>query len=362
MARRLSHDLIYEAVLDDDAFSSLPQALAEASGARSSLMQWQHKSGDAQILAHSGYFTDDIMDQYAAHYVPHDLWLNAGLQSNLTNRMVNFDALVNDEVFLNSVIYNEFIRGIDDDTFRCMGAIFDTPFGMGAIGIHRGRRHDSFEPERIAEIEAFTTDLRRMMAIRGELIVARADKQAAQSSFDSLELAIMQVDGECRLLDGNVLADELLTSGLFRQVRGYLRASGPEGEAVKKAVRRATDPARPEASLLAIDDGRVNLSVTVSPLLVPGAKPRALILVKPPFGRQRDLDKHLMRLFGLSQAEAAISISLAEGLSPADIAERRQVAEGTVRVQVKTIMAKLGCRRQAQIAAAVLSLPPLRLS
>ena len=69
-----------------------------------------------------------------------------------------------------------------------------------------------------------------------------------------------------------------------------------------------------------------------------------------------------MQLFGLSQAEAQISIRLAEGFSPADIAEQRRVTDGTVRVQVKTIMAKLGCRRQTQIAAAVLSLPPLRLS
>ncbi len=360
MGHALTQDLIYEAILDDEAFAELPQALACAAGGRSALLHWRHAHGGAEVLVHSRYFTDEIMRAYAEHYSGDDLWLSAGLASGIRNQAVAMNTLVADDVFVRSVMYNEFIRPMDDDTFRCMGIIFDTPFGIGALGIQRGRHHDVFDQDAVAQINQYSTALKRMMAVRGELMAARTDRHAARSSFDSMELAIFQVDESGKVLDGNAQADELLRGGLgLRQVRGYLRAGGEDAEALKRSIARATDAA-PEASLLSIGEAR--LSVTVSPLRIPGAKRRALIMVKRPFGRQRDLDRHLMQLFGLSKAEARISISLAEGLSPADIAEQRQVAEGTVRVQVKTIMAKLGCRRQTQIAAAVLSLPPLRLS
>jgi DNA-binding CsgD family transcriptional regulator len=361
MGQALTQDLIYEAILDDEAFAELPQALASAAGGRSALLHWRHLHGGAEVLVHSRYFTDEIMRAYAEHYSGDDLWMSAGLASGIRNQAVAMNTLVADDVFVRSVMYNEFIRPMDDDTFRCMGIIFDTPFGIGALGIQRGRHHDVFDQDAVAQINQYSTALRRMMAVRGELMAARTDRHAARSSFDSMELAILQVDEYGKVLDGNARADELLrgSSGL-RQVRGYLRAGADNAEVLKRAIARATDAVSPEASLLSIGEGP--LSVTVSPLRVPGAKRRALIMVKRPFGRQRDLDRHLMQLFGLSQAEARISISLAEGLSPADIAEQRRVTEGTVRVQVKTIMAKLGCRRQTQIATAVLSLPPLRLS
>lgn len=364
MTRQLSQDLIYEAILDDGAFASLPGLLAEASGARSALMQWRTRSGETQILAHNGYFTDQHMAAYVAGFADHDLWLKVGLDRDRRNEVIGLDDLVGEEVFANSIMYNEFIRAMGDDTFRCMGAILDTPFGMGALGIHRGRGQKPFELRRVAEMNQFAASLRRMMAIRGELITRRADQDATRSSFDSLDLAILQVDSEGRLLDGNALATELLRDACGLSVRkGHVHAQGQRGPELKKAIARATDRAAPEASLLTVSaEGGVTLGLTVSPLRVPGARARALILIKPPFGRQTDLDKSLMRRFGLSRAEAQVSISLAEGLSPSDIAVRRQVAEGTVRIQLKTIMAKLGCRRQAQIAAAVLSLPPLRLS
>ncbi len=364
MAQTLSHDLIYEAILDEAAFACLPGMVAEAVGARSALFQWRHHNGDAQVLAHSGYFRDEHMAAYIAGYTGHDLWMLAGLNSGRKNQMIGFERLVTDDTFAKSIMYNEFIRSMGDDTFRCMGAIFDTPFGVGALGIHRGRSQDDFEAETIAGFNRFTADLRRMLAIRGELMAARTDKRATRSSFDSLDLAILQIDGDGRLLETNALADELLRDhGALTVSRGYLRASAKDGGALKKAIATATGREAPEATLLALADvDGQSLSVTISPLLVPGTKPRAMILIKPPIGNQRAVDKALMQLYGLSPAEAQVSISLAEGLSPADIAVRRQVSEGTVRIQLKTIMAKIGCRRQTQISAAVLSLPPLRLS
>jgi DNA-binding CsgD family transcriptional regulator len=50
---------------------------------------------------------------------------------------------------------------------------------------------------------------------------------------------------------------------------------------------------------------------------------------------------------------------LAEGSDPAEIADLRGVAIGTVRHQIKSIAAKMECRRQADIVRLVTTLPAL---
>ena len=59
MGLPLSQDLIYEAILDDEAFAELPQALASAAGGRSALLHWRHIHGGDEVLVHSRYFSDD---------------------------------------------------------------------------------------------------------------------------------------------------------------------------------------------------------------------------------------------------------------------------------------------------------------
>jgi DNA-binding CsgD family transcriptional regulator len=61
----------------------------------------------------------------------------------------------------------------------------------------------------------------------------------------------------------------------------------------------------------------------------------------------------LRQLYRLSSSEAAIAVLLAEGFAPDEIAAQRGAAIGTVRVQVKTVAAKMECRGQREIAAAV---------
>ncbi len=65
--------------------------------------------------------------------------------------------------------------------------------------------------------------------------------------------------------------------------------------------------------------------------------------------------------FGLSGAEARLIVALTEGLTPPEAAERFGVALGTVRVQLRSIYAKLGVKRQSEIVARVMRLlPPVR--
>lgn len=65
----------------------------------------------------------------------------------------------------------------------------------------------------------------------------------------------------------------------------------------------------------------------------------------------------LRRCFGLTMTEAQVAAAIAAGAASVRIAADRGVRVNTVRSQIKSIAAKLGCTTQSQIAAIVRSVP-----
>jgi len=68
-----------------------------------------------------------------------------------------------------------------------------------------------------------------------------------------------------------------------------------------------------------------------------------------------DVDQALMaRLFGLTEAEARVGAGLALGKDVQAMADEAGTTVNTVRTQLKSVMAKTGTRRQAELVATVL--------
>ena len=80
---------------------------------------------------------------------------------------------------------------------------------------------------------------------------------------------------------------------------------------------------------------------------------RCLLVVLSERKAARDLGADLARRFGLTRAEAAVALALADGLTAAEIAERRGASVHTVRNQVKSALAKTESRRQSDLARLV---------
>ena len=90
------------------------------------------------------------------------------------------------------------------------------------------------------------------------------------------------------------------------------------------------------------------------PLIMVGSyhyRYRAFLLVALQHHWPESIDRALADLFGLSKSERAVLAGLAQGMSSEQIAEARGRSLGTIRQQVKTILAKLGSPSQVQAAA-----------
>lgn len=357
----LRRETIYEAAYEDAMFEALPDLIRQACDARSVIVHFVDNAGDHLSMAHTGHWSETEIALYGA-MADKDILAEATARPDRINQFWNItEDLVSSTRFQNSEIHSRFYRPIGDDTLHAMGASFDTPWGVGAIGIHRGERASAFDEPALWAVQAFAGDLRRMLIIRSRLALGARREAQARAVLDRFSLAIFQIDADGRIWDANAEAHrlaELAGPALIRRSR--LEVGEPDADPLRRAIRLATQATGPEAGVVRLRAGPLEgWTLTVTPLPALGG-PRALVVVKT-LSDEQALTRRLQALFALSPAEAAVAAALSRGEALDDIASARNVSEATVRSQLKALFAKTGCRRQAQLVALIAGLPPIAL-
>ena len=359
MADQLRSEDIYDAMLDEDVFANLPARMAEAYGARSCVLWWSNGPA-AQVMAHNGYYPDAEMLNYAQNYTADDLWSIEGTRPQYVNRVMNCDELVSPTEYERSVFYNEWIRGMGDDTFHCLGIAVKTDWGYGFVGLHRGRTQGSFDENNTQAMERDIVHLRRMLTMRGSVSAGRQRAQDAEAVLDCVGDALITLTREGRIVHANAAAEAILrrSDGLC-VARGTLAARAQTADAaLRRAIAAATARSQSSASAVPVPrSGGGQYDLTVSALRTGSAPGLVLIALRDPDRQDPSLERRLAALYGLSKAEAQIAARLADGASPSEIAGVRGVSVETVRKQLKSLSDKLSCRRQSEIVAVVKALP-----
>lgn len=361
--KRVRSEEIYEAMLDDDAFTNLPTVMAEAYGARSCVLHWWGSEGSAQVMAHNGYYPDEEMANYAENYTDTDLWSLEGLRPERVNQVWNCDELVSPAAYEKSAFYNEWIRGMGDDTFHCLGTAVKTRWGFGFVGLHRGRSQGTFTAEKVRAMQRDIVHLRRMMSIRAKLTAGLERATRAEAVCDGVGEALITVTDAGQIIRANTSADRLLMrSDGLGAVKGVLFARTSAGDrALKNAIAAAARCSDSAATALAVPrrDGG-DYTLTVAALRRAAGPALVLVTVRDPDFVDTSVEPRLTAIYGLSRAEAEVAVRLSDGAGPADMALERGVSVETVRCQLKAIAAKLGCRKQTEIVSIVKSLPVAR--
>ncbi|HEX8444600.1 MAG TPA: LuxR C-terminal-related transcriptional regulator [Allosphingosinicella sp.] len=358
----ITPDQIYDALLDDHALSELCQRLARSFDARSTLLHWHYGDGTAEVLSHSGYFTDSQLADYALNYAAHDPWARAAAQLQPPNHAMRLDQLVSDEQFERSLFYNEYIRGMGDDTFRCLGVRVHNQWGNGMVALQRGKTQPAFAQADVAALGEIGVHLRRMLAVRGKFAALHRRLSSIEATMDALAQPALLVSADGRLVYANAAGEAALRSGdvLEAPQRKVEAAAAGSGAALRMAVQLAC-AASPSASAVQLRarKGRARIA-TVAPVRADGAARHALLILGEADGADPALLRHLCSLFQLTEAEAQIAKRIADGDDVRLIAEDRQVAVSTVRSQLKALSQKMHCSRQSEIVTIVKSIAPVR--
>lgn len=203
-------------------------------------------------------------------------------------------------------------------------------------------------------------------------VLPGAPRLSASAMLSAFQEPALLLDLRGGLHATNPSADRLLErASVIAERHGRLAAveAGSDSR-MAQALRRlgddaqrqdpATVPVRATVLLTrAGQESQVVLSLCTLPWSAAGTWWPAFVLARLHDPEQRtEVDRELLgALFELTPAEARVTAMLAEGHAPKDIASLSGVALGTVRTQLKSVFAKTGTCRQADLVRLVAALP-----
>jgi DNA-binding CsgD family transcriptional regulator len=349
---------ILRAALFPDAWHEALSEIAAACGVSSSYLIAQDRTHRGTTASAVSGFDPAVLDAFARHFQ----FLNPmreGWSKLASGTLCSHHSLVAQETWARSEFVNDWVL----------------PNGMtGATGIvlsqHLGRVYligiqTEGERSEIAGAGVFSRYGRLMchaLQVNLAMFGQRIDALSLRHSLDPATAAILVLGRSGVPVWANARAEALLVTGAHVRVsaNGRLELSDPDLSAQVAASlarprpsQRGTTTAggsRLTADLIPVDEALAG-ELVAEPLRR-ALSPWLVLVLSPP--RTPEAPDPLIVRFGLTAAEAAVARALAEGMTPAEIAEARGASAHTVRNQIKASLWKTGSRRQTELAALVL--------
>ena len=361
----LTAEEIYEAATDDETFASLASRLAELGNARSAVLHWRALDHARETeISMSGYFSESDMRIYDELPAGADLWGVAASLPSSRNRLTPMEALVSQGAYEKSIIYNEWIRRIGDDSFHGLGGTFENNSVIFEIGLHRGRRQEAFSGEELKRLQPLMRPLLQMATVRHRLKFEQSRSSLLSSALDTIGMAIFKLSCDGRVLHQNEAAETLVAAGDCLIVKNHRlqAASVADQAALKKAISDAALGYEQRAGAIRVrrTEGEPMIC-SIMPIFV-DAHRTIMLIARDPQEKDNSVPTRLRDIYRLSDAEAEVALAVAAGASMEEIAAKRATAVDTVRSQFKKLAAKMGCRRQNEVAGLISALPPLHSS
>jgi DNA-binding CsgD family transcriptional regulator len=272
----------------------------------------------------------------------------------------------------NSPFYQDFLIPYGG-RYMSVTKIVDDDDLVVALGVHRGAHKKPLDTDAILWLTRIRTHLVEAMSIYRHLRELHYERAAGRHLLDSLDYPIALVDALRGILFKNRAAAIALDAADYIVDRGGILGCRQQSDdaALTAAVRNLNLQADPQLRLPAIkefvrlhrasDGGPIGVFLSaLRPQEVMGAFGTAsaalLIFHDPKMKRQTD-PFILAEAFDLTPAEAQVAVALTQGKTAEQVAAARAVAIGTVRTQIKSLLAKTGAHRQGDLMRLIVSLP-----
>lgn len=291
---------------------------------------------------------------YKEHFFALDPFINLPL-----DQVVSLDQLIPEEELLASEYYRRYLEPAG--VFYILGA--DTLEANGLLArlrACRGKNEPPFgERERVL-FARVVPHVRRAITLHARLNHIESERDLYAGAIDRLSVGTVLVDEHGQIVSQNSVATELLNEqdGIALVGDRLHFNQREQGEEFRKLVTEVLQqqsggtPRLAAAMRLPRPSGRPDLGLVLKPVPVSEwseGRPRVAAFISDP-QRQADTSKQIIRrLFDFTNAEAGLAMRLAQGLSLAEAAESLAVSQHTARAQLKSIFAKTGVSRQAEL-------------
>jgi DNA-binding CsgD family transcriptional regulator len=293
---------------------------------------------------------------YREQFFSLDPFINLPLE-----QIVSLDDLLSDEELIASDYYRHYLEPVG--LFRILGLDTGAEDGLLArLRFSRRRDEPTFSTDDRQRLQRLIPHLRLAIDIHARLNQMTSERDIYAGAVDQLSVATVILNDRGKVLNTNAMATALLEdAGGISLKAGQLHTAGRDTDrqlqaAVDSVVmaQRAGKTSVVRALRVPRQGGRQPLGLVIRP--VPTTEwgkgpsgPCAAVFISDPEQRDSASQQTLGKLFDLTPAEANVAILLSRGLSLAEVSEAQNISPHTARAQLKSIFAKTGVSRQAEL-------------
>jgi DNA-binding CsgD family transcriptional regulator/PAS domain-containing protein len=242
------------------------------------------------------------------------------------------------------------------------------PRGMEArLRVSRGPDDAPFSRADRRLLERLLPHLARALEINARLAHTESERALYEGAVDQLAVGTIILDGHGRVLNSNRVAGQLLALADGMHVGdGQLRfADMALGRQLQQVIAKVLEahlrgaPAMVEALRVRRPSGKGDFGLVIRP--VPRSawsegqsSPTVAVFVSAPELQSQTSELVIRQLFDFTPAESRLALRLAGGQSLAEACDELCISPHTARAQLKTIFAKSGVTRQAELVRLIL--------
>jgi DNA-binding CsgD family transcriptional regulator len=367
-SKRALTDLIgsvYEAASDATLWEVVLGKLARTSHAESAALVIHELGPELHTLAATWMVDPEASRLYQKHYGSLDVWAIRG-RSKPPGYVCTSESLCRSQELAGTEIYNDLLvrYGIVHGMFGLVEN--DASRRWGSVSLYRGLSSDEFQMSDLETLKFLVPHIRRAFMLHFRISELKARNDGIETALNLLTTGVIFVGTNGDAIFMNRKADELLRQedGL-QLVHGKLTTKmDMEATRLNTVIYGAIQTSNGKGvsaggTILVSRKRKRPLSITVAPLrnvnVGLGQQPSAVLFIFDPDQSVELPADFLSCCYGLTGAEARLTILLVEGRSLKEAADVCGVTLNTAKSQLKNIFFKTNVRRQAELVRLILA-------
>ena len=368
--------LLYQGALEPQPWQSALPALREALDAQVvSLVLRPPSADDEGVILNCVRQDQSVDNSHVTLADPNDWEVSAYREQFFSldpfvslplDKVIALEDILPDKDLVTSDYYLHYLKPIN--LFRILGVDTSEPGGMLArLRFSRRASEPRFKATERQLLTLLTPHLSRAIEMYAKLNRMTSERDLYAGAVNQLSVASIILDEQGRMLTTNAVGRALLDQGEGLSLRdGHLHIEGRNinkelQEALTSIIREQLHGETSMVRALRVPRpvGRSDLGLVVRP--VPASQwsegqvsPSAAVFISDPDLQESTSRPILGALFELTPAEANLATLLARGLSLAQVSVAQNISQHTARAQLKSIFAKTGVSRQAELVRLVL--------
>jgi len=368
-------ELIYEAALDPQRWTTFTERFATAVGAREVFFlvhDYQNNCGNIAMHVNVDPF---FREAYDKHYASLNEWVKRGKRLFTPGRVVASQMAISDAELVKTEFYNDYLRAAD--MRHSLGGILSNDEStVSALGANRPPSRVEFGRHEIALLSTLMPHLQRAIQVHNRISRLEGNLRATSDALDAFPIGVLLLDDSGSVVLMNRKAERLVSrnEGLKVTPDGLSAAIGRENVLLRQMITRAsykTDRA-PILSGGTMTISRPSLKRPLALLITPvvsnfavlGSDRAAVVVFVSDPDDQVEPDARVVRqILGLTPTEARLAAAIMQGKSLEVVSEELNMSIKTARTHLKRIFSKTGTNRQAELVRLLLnSVASLRVS